>query len=178
MKNISIIKLCFLLSILVVATGVFAMSMGNIGKVCLFSAMSGTITLDGKPVVNAKLVRTADRDGAKTDETMTDENGYFQFPAMFERTITKFLPQEFVVSQKVVLYFDEQEYEIWWGIKRKPEENIESRGKPLVVNCELSNSNASVMIDASSFHGLCRWDVESDKPIDWDEIDPFESDSK
>ena len=41
----------------------------DIGKVCLFSAMSGVITLDGKPVAGALLKRTVDHQKPKSDET-------------------------------------------------------------------------------------------------------------
>lgn len=172
-----LIKLGFFLSILVVTTEGFAMTLGDVGKVCLFSAMSGTITIDGKPVVNAKLIRTGDRDGAKTDETTTDENGYFQFPAMFERTITKFLPQEFVASQEIVVHYNNKEYEMWSAVKRKKEENAESRGKPLVVSCELSSEQTLIMVEGSPIHSLCVWDVEPDPKTDWDKEGFFDSES-
>ena len=114
------------------------MSIFDAGKVCLFSRISGVITLDGKPIANARLVRTVNKESDKVDEATTDEKGYFEMPAVFERTVTKFLPQEFVVSQKIVVHYQEKEYEIWSGIKRDKEENVESRGKPLVVTCELN----------------------------------------
>ena len=146
------------------------MSLGDIGKVCLFSAMSGTITLDGKPVANARLVRTGDRDGPKIDETVTDENGHFKFPAMFERTITKILPQEFVAAQKIVVIYNNKDYTIWKSVKRNSAENVESKGKPLVVACELNSERKSIVVDRVPIHGLCVWDVEPDAPIDWDEL--------
>ena len=146
------------------------MSLGEVGKVCLFSAMSGTITLDGKPVANARLVRTGDRDGAIVDETHTDKNGYFEFPAMFERTITKFLPQEFVAAQKVVVIHDTKNYIIWSSIKRNSAENVEAKGKPLVVTCELNSEERSIIVDRVPIHSLCVWDVEPDTPISWDEL--------
>lgn len=157
-------------SLFFVAIGVFAMSLGDVGKVCLFSAMSGTITLDGKPVANARLVRTGDRDGPIVDETVTDENGRFEFPAMFERTVTKFLPQEFVASQKIMVSYHNANYRIWTSVKRNPEENAESRGKPLVVDCELNSEEKSIVVDRVPIHSLCVWDVEPDAPIDWDEL--------
>jgi hypothetical protein len=146
------------------------MSIGDVGKVCLFSAISGTITLNGKPAVNAKLVRTGDRDGARTDEATTDEKGYFQFPAMFERTITKFLPQEFVASQKITVNYNGQQYQIWSSIKRNPNENVESRGKPLIVSCELNSTEKSILVNRVPIHSLCEWNVEPDAPVNWDEL--------
>ena len=146
------------------------MSVGDVGKVCLFSAMSGTITLDGKPVANARLVRTGDRDGPKVDEAITDKNGNFEFPAMNERTITKLLPQEFVASQKIVVIYDNKNYQIWTSVKRNSDENAESRGKPLVVTCELNSEEKSIVVDRVPIHTMCEWDVEPDAPVNWDEL--------
>ncbi len=83
--------------LLILTIGVIKMAFADIGKVCLFSEISGVITLDGKPVANAKLVRTVNKEKDITDETTTDDKGYFKMPAVYERTITKFLPMEFVV---------------------------------------------------------------------------------
>lgn len=138
------------------------MSIQDVGKVCLFSAMSGVITLDGKPVTNALLKRTVKLSKPKTDETRTDNNGHFEFPAAFERTITKFLPQEFVASQKIIVYYRDEEYELWTGVKRTPEENAESRGKPLVVQCELGSEENHISVNDGPIFSLCKWDVEPD----------------
>jgi hypothetical protein len=153
--------------LLLVSFGVYAMSLTEVGRVCLFSAISGTITLDGKPVANARLVRTGDRDGPKVDEATTDENGYFEFSPMYERTIIKFLPQEFVAAQKIIVHHNAKQYEIWSSVKRKKEENSESRGNPLVVTCELNSEEKSIVVNRVPIHGLCVWDVEPDAPIDW-----------
>lgn len=171
MKKQIFIKLTVIFcSLFFVAVGVFAMSLGDVGKVCLFSAMSGTITLDGKPVANARLVRTGDRDGPIIDETVTDKNGYFEFPAMFERTITKFLPQEFVASQKIVVSHNNKDYKVWRSVKRSPKENAESRGKRLIVTCELNSEEKSIVVDRVPIHSLCVWDVAPDAPENWDEL--------
>lgn len=140
------------------------------GRVCLFSGISGTITLEGKPVANARVIRTADKDGPKTDETVTDENGYFSLPPMYERTVTKFLPMEFVVSQKIIVSFEGKNYEIWSSVKRSPEENSESKGKLLAVTCELDSEERSFLVNRVPIHTRCEWDVEIDEPIDWDSI--------
>lgn len=150
------------------------MSLCDLGKVCLFSAISGTLTLDGKPVANARLVRKGDRDGPRIDEAVTVANGYFEFPAMFERTITKFLPQEFVASQKIIVYYEGNEYEMWSAIKRKREENSEARGNPLIVRCELNSEQNSIIVSGSPIHSLCVWDVEPDPKIDWEKEGLFD----
>ena len=112
MKN----RISYLIGIILLTTWGYAMAISDVGKVCLFSAISGVITLDGKPVVNARLVRTAKKEGTKTDETSTDEKGHFQFPAIFERTISKYLPMEFVVKQDILVYHQGMKYKMWSGV--------------------------------------------------------------
>lgn len=140
-----------------------AMSMSDLGKVCLFSNISGVILMDGKPVVNARLVRTVDLSGKETDEAQTDNQGHFEMPAVFVRTITKFLPQEFSSSQEIIVHYQNKEYRMWSGVKRKPEENTESRGKPLIVKCELNSEETMIKVNNSPIFSLCTWDVEPDK---------------
>jgi hypothetical protein len=163
-------KILVLIAFFVVTIGVYAMSIRDVGKVCLFSAMSGVITLNGKPVANALLKRTVDLSKPKTDETRTDELGRFEFPAAFERTITKFLPQEFVAGQTIVVYYQGKEYELWSGVKRQPEENVESRGKPLVVQCELSTEKKHIRVNVGPISSLCTWDVEPDPKLEFDQL--------
>ena len=146
----------------VVNKGVFAMGLSDAGKVCLFSGMSGVIKLDGKPVEGARLVRTVKKEKEKADEAVTDKNGYFEFDAIFERTITKFLPMEFVVSQQIDVLYNEKEYEMWSGVKREPEENAESKGKSLVVDCELNSEQSIIRVNGGVIFSLCKWDVEPD----------------
>lgn len=169
MARMFFIKAIMIICSLLAAAGAFAIKLGDIGKVCLFSAMSGTITLNGIPVTNARLVRTGDRDGPIVDETFTDENGYFEFPPMLERTITKLLPQEFVASQKIIVHYHDKKYEMWSSVKRAPEENTESRGKALVVTCELNAEQTFIVINRVPIHSLCSWDVETDPKINWEE---------
>lgn len=98
-----------------------------------------------------------------SDETTTDDSGHFELPAVFERTVTKYLPQEFASNQEIVVDYNSKEYRIWSGVKRKPEENIESRGKPLVVACELNSEETLIKVNNSPIFSLCKWDVTPDK---------------
>ncbi len=139
------------------------MSMFDAGKVCLFSKISGVITLNGKPAANAHIVRTANLSRDKVDETHTDENGYFEMPAVFQRTVTKFLPQEFTATQDIVVHYGGKEYKMWTAVKRNPSENAESKGKDLVVTCELNSDETLIKVNNSPIFSLCKWDVEPDK---------------
>ena len=139
------------------------MSILDAGKVCLFSKISGVVTFEGKPAANALLTRTASLSRDKVDKTRTDENGYFEMPAVFERTITKFLPQEFVARQVIVVNYNNQKYDIWSGVKRTEEENAEARGKPLVVSCDLTQQELDLIeVNGSPIFSRCKWDVDPD----------------
>lgn len=139
------------------------MNMLDVGKVCLFSKISGVITLDGEPAAKAHLVRTVNLSRDKVDETYTDENGYFEMPAVFQRTITRFLPQEFTATQHIVVHYMGDEYKMWSAVKRDPSENAESKGKNLIVTCELNSEESLIKVNNSPIFTLCKWDVEPDK---------------
>lgn len=138
------------------------MTFFDAGKVCLFSKISGVITLDGKPVANAKITRTVNLNKDKVDHTYTDEKGYFEMPAVFQRTVTKFLPQEFVANQEIVVRHLDKDYRIWSSVKRTAEENSEARGKDLVVECELNSEETLITVNNSPIFSLCKWNVEPD----------------
>lgn len=138
------------------------MSLTDIGKVCLFSEMSGVLTINGKPASNVRLVRTAKWQTEQRDETMTDEHGHFHFPMLTERTVAKFLPMEFVASQDIRAFHDGAEVRIWGGVKRVPEENAESKGKPLVVTCDLTAEEQYIEVSGGLVFSRCEWDVEPD----------------
>jgi len=139
------------------------MSINDFAKVCLFSQMNGVITLDGKPVTNAKLVRTVKLSKPDSDETHTDAQGNFEFPAKFTRSIGKHLPQEFASNQDITVHHNGKQYKMWSAVKRTPDENSESRGKPLVVACELNSEETLIKVNNSPIFSLCTWDVEPDK---------------
>ncbi len=166
-------------SICLLSIGAVSMSMRDYGKHCLFSGISGTITLDGKPVSDAKVKRVvgkAHTQGELKDETTTDKNGYFKMPPVFDRSVlSKVLPMEFAVPQRIVVLYEGVEHEIWNGVKRKREENAESRGAPLIVQCELTAEETLKEVDGSPIFSKCVWDAEADAPF---EIMPPEDDDE
>ena len=132
-------KNILLILLLIFSYGVYAVGSKGIGRQCLFSEMTGVINFEGKPAAGVKLVRMVDYNKKEYDETITDENGNFHFPGVYRNSLlSKVLPMEFVVGQQIIAHKDGKEYEMWVGVKRKPEENTESRGRPLIVDCELT----------------------------------------
>lgn len=73
---------------------------------------------DGEPVKNARIVRRADYQSNSQDETRTDYSGRFTMPSLFERSITKLLPQEVVVGQSLLIERDGDLVEFHMGVKR------------------------------------------------------------
>lgn len=138
------------------------------GKDCLFSAISGTITFNGIPVERAHVKRIAGKahaQGEFTDVTYTDEKGYFSMPSIWERNLlSRVFPMEFAVPQGIVVTYNDQEYWIWVSTKFSREENSESLGKPLVVQCELTSDRRTFRVKGTPFNTLCTWDVEIDPP--------------
>lgn len=153
-------KIIVSLILLIFSYGVYAMGI----KQCLFSEMTGVVSFEGKPAAGVKLVRMVNLDKDVFDETVTDDEGNFHFPAIFRTSIlSKILPTEFVVLQEISAHIDDIEIEVWRGTKRTPEENSESRGKPLVVQCNLSLPEMDfISVNRNLIFSRCIWDVEPD----------------
>src|SRR5690554_4866403 len=147
------------------------MAASHKGKDCLFSAISGTITLNGEPATDAHVKRIASKahvEGEFNDETFTDSNGYFSMPAIWERNLlSRVFPMEFAVPQEIYVDYKGEEYLVWVSVKQKRSENSESRGKPLVVECELNSDKRLFEVDGSFFSVKCKWDVEEDVRPDY-----------
>ena len=133
----------------------------------LFSNISGTITIDGKPVRNARVIRrvrkahTANDD--LIDETTTDDTGYFNMPVIRQKSIMAgLLPMAFGAPQEVHVYHEGMKHKIWSGGKIDPAENAEARGKPLVVSCDLANEEKMITVNRGTIFTKCEWDVEPD----------------
>lgn len=151
-------------SVTLTFNGAKAMSIFDTGKACTFSAMSGVILNNGEPVKNALIKRETHWQSKVSDETTTDEKGYFEFPARFERSIAAVLPQEFVVTQKLFVLHEGKSHEIWTGVKRKKEENTETDGGPIVATCNLDHDDKVIFIDRQPFSTKCVWNVTPKKP--------------
>ncbi len=153
-----------------------AMTEGSRAKPCLFSPISGSITLNGEPAAGAKLIRTAGKahtHGELVDTATTDEQGQFEMPGAFERVLlAKFLPMEFVASQKIIVEYQGQTYKMWAGVKREREVNSESSGQPLKVTCELNSEVKRAAVGGGFVNSLCNWEYTPDEEIDFSKVPP------
>ncbi len=137
-------------------------------KQCLFSEMTGVVNFEGKPAAGIKLVRMVDYNKKQYDETVTDEDGNFHFPAIYRTNIIgKFLPMQFVVNQKITAYKNDVEYLVWEATTMDSNANYEARGKALIVSCKLSLEEEDyIRINGNLIYSHCTWDVEPDPPRD------------
>ncbi len=134
------------------------MGIFDAGKVCVFSQVKARLTMNGEPLANAKVIRRWEWQNLKEDSTITNNEGEFEFPAIFERSITRFFPSELVVGQALYVAVGGLEKKFWSHAKRKPEENSEFKGKPISLYCELTNE---IKIDeefGSAMLTLCIWE--------------------
>lgn len=131
-----------LLFIVVAFALLIGVSLAFLKPLVLMSPMEGTlIEASGEPVVGVRLVRRWDwvwtnRQGA--DETVTDEEGKFQFPRVTGSSVTaRLLPHEPNVRQIIVAHSPTGEVEIWRAIKGNYEENSELGGDEFQVLCAI-----------------------------------------
>ncbi len=130
----------------------------GMGKVVLFSPVSGIVLSHGKPVAGAVLKRHVFwRWGNKAydDETTTDAAGRFAFP---ERSATMLLgsvlPHEPFIEQKIAIDTGGKSYVAWNGEKRSYE-----------LNSELSYFDRTNIDNPTPGSGGVRYLADPAKPI-------------
>jgi hypothetical protein len=100
---------------------------------------------------------TSCQEPAGTDQTTSDENGYFSLPSMM-RELKKVLPTQFMASQEIYVDYQGQTFHIWTMGKMSKKEYAELEGKPENLRCELTDD----IVRVDSIHGLlgtsCQWD--------------------
>lgn len=128
-------------------------------EVVICSQMEGVITLNGKPVSNAKIERWLkwkDEEGEK-DYFSTDENGRFDIPV--KRDVVKLSAiTQFVMAQEIRVFVDGVEYVIWAKAKREKGIYGELGGKPENFRCELSDEFVRVEAGEGMLVTSCKWD--------------------
>lgn len=134
------------------------MSLFDIGKVCVFSEVKARVTLNGEPLKNTAIIRKWEWRDLQQDKTATDEDGYFEFPAIFERSIMdRALPIELVIAQGLYVETEGEVQKFWSNSKREPQENAELGGQPINLSCELTNEMKITRQYGSIMNTLCTW---------------------
>lgn len=150
-------RISVILLFLMLPMEVFAMSILDAGKSCVFSEVKGELLFKGQPAAGAIVKRQVEYQSREGDQTTADEAGRFSLPALYQRSVTRFLPAEFVAAQSLVVEYQGQEYKIWSNTKRKPEENAELGGHPLVLRCEITDELRLHREFGSILRTNCTW---------------------
>lgn len=140
-----------------VALVFFAAQESAMAKMVLFSAVSGKVLQDGKPVPGATVEREfrwAWKDETGTDAATTGAGGEFSFPKI-ERSsfLGSLLPHEPVVRQSLTIKVNGKSYEGWLLNKHNYDDNGEVEGKkPLRLVCRLEAAPAR---HPGGYYGIC-----------------------
>ena len=133
------------------------MSIFDVGRACVFSEVSGVVTYKGEPVSGATIRRVAKWQKEQEDRTVTAADGSFYFGPMYQRSVLKLLPAEFVAHQRLLIEHLGQEVLMWSTTKRNTEENAELNGKPLKFSCELTDEPRFDRNYRASIKTICTW---------------------
>jgi hypothetical protein len=133
-----------LLMVLVAALTASACTEGNaMGKMVLFSAVQGTVTLADKPVAGAVIEREFDwawKSEKGRDSVTTDASGAFSMPPIVRSSfLGSLLPHEPLVKQTITIEHAGKSYKAWVLFKRDYEDKGELAGKPIVLRCRLES---------------------------------------
>lgn len=154
------IKALVFINLLMFSSVGVAMSIFDAGKAYLFSEVSGIVTHEGKAVTGAKVIRKYEMNKLVEEETTTDSEGRFSFPAVRGRSISQVFPAEFVAAQKILVEHDGEEVDIWSNSKRSPEENSELGGDALDFTCELTDERTLYRDFGAILFTRCKWKVQ------------------
>lgn len=135
-------------------------------KRCLFSPIEGTVLLNGKPVENVKVIKEydwANKNKEGKEITRTNSDGYFSFPALYDRSVfTSLMPHEPLVLQYIMFEHNGNEYLGWRYSKGNYEEGGELGKSPIKLVCDLSWEKKRHNVDEPlrRYRGTC---IEADK---------------
>lgn len=110
-------------------------------KYVLFSAVSGTVYLNGAAVAEARIERKYYwrwSNERASDETTTDAQGRFSLKQIEASSMSAWLPHEPYVEQSILVHYRGQQYEVWGYDKRNYSTNGELDGKAIKLRIELT----------------------------------------
>jgi hypothetical protein len=143
------------------------------GEVVLFSAVSGKVVDQGKPLAGIKLERETKWTWGKetiNDHVVSGADGSFSFPAIKRKMLLgSILPHEAIIRQEIKASLNGSVREVWLANKRNYENNGElsyvddnlrkmtnyrDPSKPIRVTCDLSGQPTR----RGGIYGLCEFD--------------------
>ena len=150
--------------------------MANPFKLCMASAISGTLTYEGKPLANTKIIREVSKPYRPSFETytfQTDEQGNFAVPVVYMYSfLGQFLPMQFVSHDYLYAVVKQKKIDFWHTSKLSPTPNVEARGENVVIQCAVDEELKLVRVDGNIIFSNCTLNVEPD-PEDtrqWEEM--------
>lgn len=153
-------------TLIAITTIGFAMGFFDFAKVCLYSEVSGVVTLNGKPVAGAEVIRKAWWPDEKlhTDTITTDAQGKFHFAPMYVFSLlSQYVPAEVVIEQQMLIRYQSKDYPAWSGAKRDFDvKNEFEDSKPRTLICELTEEPVIKgekfgLRTAHSIETICKW---------------------
>lgn len=141
---------------LILFSGVKAMSILGIGKTCVFSEVKVRLLQNGEPVSNAKVYRQWNWNNLSSDESVTNDEGYVSFPAVYESSVSRLLPIEIVIGQELSVEINGEKKVFWTNSKRDAEENTEYGGAQFQAVCELSKEEELIEDHGSLMVTMCK----------------------
>lgn len=134
-----------------------AMSIFKPKDVCVFSSVKGVLLREGKPLPGVEVLRWGKWRAEFNDSAITDEQGRFEFPDVYQNSFRSVLPVEFTASQTMKVIIDNQEDYFWITVKREPEKNAELNGEPIDITCDLSQEMEGMHTTLTSLASKCLW---------------------
>lgn len=129
------------LGLVVAGAGLLLATQGTaMAKMVMFSAVSGKVLQDGKPVAGAVVEREfrwSWKSETGTDSTQTDASGAFRFPVIERSSLMgSVLPHEPFVRQTILIKHGGKTHKAWMFDKGNYKLDGEL-GKPIVMTCRL-----------------------------------------
>lgn len=125
-------------------------------KMVIFSAVSGKVLHDGKPVAGATVEREFHwgwKDETGRDSTTTGPDGEFALPRIERSSLLgSLLPHEPVIAQDLTIRHAGKAYKAWMFNKHSYGDNAENAGKPLRLVCRLE---AVPVRHDGGYYGIC-----------------------
>lgn len=113
--------------------------------------------MNDQPLENIEVIRRWELSEIREQRSKTDDDGYSEFPAVFEFSLIRYLPIELVIAQGLYVVVDGVEYKIWSYSKRNPYVNGEFNDRPINLSCEITNDLETTREFGSLMRTRCTW---------------------
>ena len=146
-----------------VSAGLFGL--GKSYEVQLFPAVEGRVTKGGVPLAGASVVREATYDDAEIQQTLTDADGRFGFPAwtIRSRTPGKSLVED-RLRQVIVVEHEGWKYLLWYYVTGRINGEQVVAEKLKSLECDLDDQELSYHFPKAenpsfthNIGSICRW---------------------